>query len=299
VRIAVVGGYGLGISVQLGRFPAEGETVHGGGISEGPGGKGSNQAIAASILGATVSLLSAVGRDRNGDDAFALWDKYKVDSSHVARVDLPTMVGVILVETDGNNRIVISPGSLDELGPGNVDSFAPSIENADVLLVSLEIPIGVATRAMEIARAAGTMTVLNPAPFVELPGHVWDLVDVVTPNASELSAITGLAPSSTPESAVAELRKFYQGRICVTLGEDGALAAEGTRITHVKAPPVDHVVDTTGAGDIFNATVSVCLAMGLPLVDSTRIACRAGAHSVAYPGVIAGMPSRSDLGIPS
>ena len=274
-RIAVVGSYGVGLTFGVDRAPERGETVIGDLFRTDPGGKGSNQAIGAARLGAEAAILTAVGNDQFGDGAFELWAEEGVDATAVVRAGLPTMVAAILVDSGGDNRIAIVPGALSALEPAHVDGFAERIAAADVLLVQLEIPVATAHRALEIAREAGVRTVLNPAPAppAALPEDMLALADFCTPNETEAGAVRG-AP----------------GTVVLTLGEEGARLGDEA----VPAFPAT-VVDSTGAGDAFNAAFAVALADGLDDRAAVRWGCAAGAHMVEHPGVVPGLPTRVQL----
>jgi ribokinase len=270
-RVAVVGSYGVGLTFELTRAPEAGETVVGRGFRTDHGGKGSNQAIGAARLGADVALLSAVGEDAFGDEAFALWEEEGVDASAVLRVPQPTMCAAILVEAGGQNRIAIVPGALTQLAPAHVDAFAPRIAAADVLLVQLEIPVETALHALEVGRRAGVTTILNPAPAPVHP--IAPEVDYLTPNAGEAPAVAGA-----------------RGMTVLTLGDRGARLGDQL----VPAFPAEPV-DTTGAGDAFAAAFAVALAEGRPALEAVRRGCAAGAHMVEHPGVVPGLPTRTQL----
>ena len=270
-RVVVVGSYGVGLTFELARAPDAGETVVGRGFRTDHGGKGSNQAIGAARLGAEVALLTAVGDDAFGDGAFALWREEGVDASAVLRVAEPTMCAAILVEAGGQNRIAIVPGALAALTPAHVDAFAPRIAAADVLLVQLEIPVATALHALEVGRAAGVTTILNPAPAPERP--IAPAVDYLTPNETEAPAVPGA-----------------QGTTVLTLGERGARLGDEL-VPALPAQPVD----TTGAGDAFAAAFAVALAEGRPALEAVRWGCAAGAYMVEHPGVVPGLATRSQL----
>src|SRR4029079_2620863 len=186
-RIAVVGSYGVGLTFGVERAPERGETLVGSLFRTDHGGKGSNQAVGAARLGAEVTFLTAVGEDSFGDGASELWAEEGVDASAVLRAPLPTMTAAILVEESGDNRIVIVPGALSALTPRHVDAFAAQIGAADVLLVQLEIPLETALRALEVGRAAGVRTILNPPPAPASP--IAPAADYLTPNESEALAV--------------------------------------------------------------------------------------------------------------
>jgi ribokinase len=276
-RIAVVGSYGVGLTFVSERAPERGETIIGSNFRRDHGGKGSNQAIGAARLGAETCFLTAVGEDEFGDGAFELWLAEGVDVDSVERVPFPTMTAAILVEADGDNRIVIVPGALSALTPSHVDVFAERIAAADVCLVQLEIPVETAERALAVASAAGVRTILNPAPAPTSPlaDTMLELVDYLTPNETEAAAIGHTSAART---------------LVLTLGSDGARIGD----EHVPAFAA-RPVDTTGAGDAFNAAFAVALAEGRPDVDAVRWGCAAGAHMVENEGVVPGLPTRAEL----
>ncbi|WP_130799591.1 ribokinase [Streptomyces otsuchiensis] len=297
MRIAVVGSYGAGLTMRVPRSPAAGETVSGGEFDEGPGGKGSNQAIGAARLGARVSLLTAVGDDAYGRAARALWASEGVDASQVVTSDAPTMVGFILVEPSGENRIAIAPGALDRLTPADLEPFRPAIEAADILVVSMEIPADVVHQALREARACGTTTLLNPAPARPLPDDLWPLVDVITPNQTEAPVLLGLGDGAALDDRelVARLRERTGGTAVLTRGGLGALVDDGTGVREVPARRVSRVVDTTGAGDAFTAALAVALASGDDIAAAVSRAAAAGAHAVTVPGVVPALPTPEQL----
>ncbi|MGZ8562811.1 MAG: ribokinase [Candidatus Limnocylindria bacterium] len=297
MKIAVVGSYGVGLTMFSARLPRAGETISGGRFLSSHGGKGSNQAVGAARLGASVALLTAVGSDGYGEAARRLWAAEGIDASAVKVVDDPTMVGVILVDESGENRIIIAPGALDRLGADDVEAFRPQLAEADVVVVSLEIPLQAAAAALRVAKEEGTTTLLNPAPAAPLPDEVWMDVDVVTPNATEAPVILGLTgfPVPGPHELSRLLRERTGADVVMTLGDRGAIVCEGDGCVVVPAVPATAVVDTTGAGDAFTAALAVALATGLSLVASAGVAAAAGAHTVASPGVVPALPRLTDL----
>ncbi|MFJ3671461.1 ribokinase [Streptomyces sp. NPDC090106] len=297
MKIAVVGSYGAGLTMRVPKAPAAGETVSGGTFAPGPGGKGSNQAVAAARLGADVALLTAVGDDDFGRAARELWRAEGVDAAHVVTGLAPTMVGFILVEPSGENRIAIAPGALDELDAAAVERFRPEIASADVLVVSMEIPEDAVTAALRLGRETGTRTLLNPAPARPLPDTCWPLIDVITPNQTEAPVLLGLGPDHGlgDEDLVRALRRRTGGIALLTRGGEGALVAQESGVTAVPPHPADAVVDTTGAGDSFTAALAVALAEGLPVERAAGFAAAAGSHTVSVAGVIPALPTRDQL----
>jgi ribokinase len=269
-RVAVVGSYGVGLTVELDRVPDAGETVVGRAFRTDHGGKGSNQAVGCARLGAEVDFLTAIGDDPFGSGALALWEEERVRAEAVV-ADAPTMSAPILLEPSGQNRIVIVPGALERLSPAHVDAFADRIAGADVCVVQLEIPVATALHALEVARAAGVRTILNPAPAP--PEPIAPVVDYLTPNETEAPSVHAA-----------------QGVLVLTLGEQGAQIGE----ERVPAFPAT-AVDTTGAGDAFTAAFAVAIAEGLDPLEAVRWGCAAGAHMVEHPGVVPGLPTRAEL----
>ncbi|AXG81962.1 ribokinase [Streptomyces paludis] len=297
MKIAVVGSYGAGLTMRVPRAPEAGETVSGGVFDPGPGGKGSNQAIGAARLGAEVSLLTAVGDDDFGRAARALWRAEGVDATHVLTARAPTMVGFILVEPSGENRIAIAPGALDELDAAAVAPYRAEIAAADILVVSMEIPEEAVAAALRAGRLAGTTTLLNPAPARPLPPDLWPLIDVITPNQTEAPVLLGLGAGHglTDEELVQALRERTGGAAVLTRGGGGALVARPAGVTAVPPYPAEAVVDTTGAGDSFTAALAVALAEGHDLDRAVGFAAAAGSHTVTIAGVVPALPTRDQL----
>jgi ribokinase len=283
--IVAVGGCGIGVVFRVERMPDAGETLLADGMRLVSGGKAANQAIGATRLGAAATLLSAVGADAMGATARRFWAEHDLDVSAVVELpDVPTMVGTILIEPSGENRIALAPGALAALSREHVRAFEARIAAADVCLVSLEIGLEPAHEALLLARRHGVRTILNaaPAPGPEDAAPLLELSDLVTPNASEARRLAG--GDGDPEELAGELLRLGASAAAITLGEHGALLAEGATRERVPATPVDEVIDTEGAGDAFNAALAVALAEGAPLRDAARYGCRAAALVVGGPG---------------
>ncbi|WP_431986719.1 ribokinase [Streptomyces griseoflavus] len=297
MKIAVVGSYGAGLTMRVPKAPAAGETVSGGLFDAGAGGKGSNQAIAAARLGAAVSLLTAVGDDEFGRSARELWEREGVAAEHVVTAHAPTMVGFILVEPSGENRIAIAPGALDELDAAAVESFRAEIASADILVVSMEIPEEAVVAALRTGRETGTRTLLNPAPARPLPDECWPLIDVLTPNQTEAPVLLGLGAEHGlgDEELAGALRDRTGGVVVLTRGGEGALVAQSSGLRTVPPHPAPAVVDTTGAGDSFTAAFAVALAEGQPVERAVGFAAVAGSHTVTIAGVVPALPTRDQL----
>lgn len=295
--ISFVGSYGAGLTMRSTRLPVAGETVSDGSFSSSHGGKGSNQAVAAARLGSQVAFLTAVGHDEFGDSAMEMWREEGIDVRAVVRTDSPTMVGFILVDAQGENRIVIAAGALSDLTPEHVEAFAATIAASDLLVVSLEIPFETAAAALRTAHERGVRTLLNPAPAHQIPAEVWPWIDVLTPNASEARTMLGLAPDDPigDEELVSHLREACDGVIVMTLGADGALVDDGQDRYRVTPFQPRAVVDTTGAGDTFTGALAHALEQGQDLSSAVRLATAAGAYAVGTAEVIPSIPHAQEL----
>lgn len=296
-KVVVVGSYGVGLSLTMERMPEAGETVTGEQFATGHGGKGSNQAVAIARLGATAVLCSAVGSDPFGDQAKVLWADEGVDCTMVRTLDGSTMVGVILVDAAGENRIALAPGVLANYTAECLDGLEAVLADADVLLVGLEIPVDTAHEALRIGRRAGVVTILNPAPApsVALPAGMLALADHVTPNRTEAARLAGLPIDSDPADLIAAVCFADVGTTVLTLGSDGALIRHGNDIAQVEAVVAPNVVDTTGAGDAFNGAYAVRLADHAAPIDAARFAARAASWCVTRREVIPSLAFRRDL----
>lgn len=279
-RVCVLGSYAEALVLTADRIPQPGETLVGRDYRQTYGGKGSDMAVQAARLGADVAYVGVVGDDAFGRGFADLMRAEGVDTAHLRVTDeRPTGVGMIIKDVRARNVIVVDMGANELFGPGDVDAAAPAIAAADVVLAQLEIPLGTALHGLAAARAAGVTTVLNPAPAVDLRDVDLSAVDVLTPNETEARLTVGLPPDSpVPNAEIAEQLLARGARaVVMTLGEDGAEVFTAAGSTRVPAHRVD-VVDSNGAGDSFNAGLSVALGEGRDL-----------AEAAAFAGAVAGL----------
>jgi ribokinase len=281
------------------RLPVMGETILGEDFRIGPGGKGSNQSIAAARAGGDVALITRVGRDAFGEIARKTWAADGVDTSAVIEdPDAPTGAAFIFVSTaTGDNAIIVVSGAAGKLSVDDARSAAPTISAARVFMTQFEQPLDTAMEALRIARDAGVTTVLNPAPARQVDDAIYALCDYVTPNETEAAALTGLPVGNQAEALTAaeELVRRGARNALITLGANGALlhGADGTH--QVPAFKVPKVVDTTGAGDAFAGGFAVALSEGQPPVEAVRFGCATAALSVQKPGTAPSMPTRNEI----
>lgn len=293
-RVTIVGSYNVGLTMNVPRFPVGGETIMGQGFAEGPGGKGSNQAIAAARLGAKSSFVGKIGRDQYGDQAIEFWESGNVDTTHVTRTaDTHTGVAFIMVNEDGENEITVAPGANNALDSDEIQTASDTIRDSDCLLTQLEIPDEPLIEAAEVAVDASVPVILNPAPARELPSSLLANTTYLTPNESEALMLTGRDPDAdvSHQQLARELIELGVEAVVMTQGAAGALLVTDEQMISVDAPSVS-VADTTGAGDAFNGAFAVALAEGVSLKDAVRFACQAGALEVTKKEVIPGLPHR-------
>jgi ribokinase len=282
--------------MKVQRLPSTGETLLGTGYRVDYGGKGSNQAVGCARLGAKVNFVAKIGKDAFGEMALDLYREEGIDVGQVRQTpDSPTGVGFIVVEgMSGKNCIVLDPGANELLTAAEVCEAA--FESSAVVLTQLEIPVTAAGSALAHGRTRGAVTILNPAPVRPLPGPVLKMVDVLTPNEVEAKVLAGRDPDTTiePEVVAGELIRNGVRQVVMTLGEKGAVIVTASSCVHVPAITVS-AVDTTGAGDAFNAGLATALAWGTSLEDAVRFAVVTGGLAVTKEGVIPSLPNRDEV----
>lgn len=274
MSIVVIGSYAKALVITADRIPGEGETLLGSDYRETYGGKGSDMAVQAARLGASVAYVGVVGDDTHGREFTELMRAEKIDVTGL-RVDpgKPTGVGIIIKDTRGHNAIVVDMGANGLFGKADIDASAPLLKDAKVALAQLEIPLETALHGLAKAKAAGATTILNPAPARDLRNADLSAVDIVTPNETEARIVAGLPPEA--DIPLAEIAAILLERGCravvMTLGAAGARVFTRDASTAIAPCPIE-VVDSNGAGDSFNAGLAVALSEGKPLPEAARFA---------------------------
>ena len=295
--VMVVGSISVDLTTFSSRFPTPGETITGDDFTTVLGGKGANQASAAALAGAAVHLVGAVGTDVFGDFALEGLQRLGVLTERVVRSEGATGVAHIRVDGAGENDIVIVPLANGRVEEQRVDAaFAELAGVCGVLLTQLETTWAITERAIRSGRRAGMIVILDPAPAVQLDDAIWADVDIVTPNETEASVLTGIRVVDE-ESAARAGRYFTDrgaGHALITLGADGALLVSPSGVTRY-APIRVTAVDTTAAGDAFAGCLGAALAEGLPLDAAIPRAIAAGALAVTKRGASPSLPTREEV----
>jgi ribokinase len=279
--------------VSLPKLPGPGETVLGGKFLLADGGKGANQAVAAARLGAEVTLVARLGTDIFGDKIMRSLESEGVGTDLVVRdQENPSGVALIMVEKGGENVIAVAPGSNYALGPQDVDAARERIEQADVLLLQLEIPVETVTHAVDLAARCGVQVILNPAPAQCLDRNLLKKVTVLTPNRQEARFLAEFEPDEDAafEVLARRLRGMGPAMVAITLGAAGAFLLSSDDSGRVPSPKVN-AVDSTAAGDAFNGALAFALGSGKQLREAVEFANRAGALASTCLGAQPSLPS--------
>jgi ribokinase len=295
-KICVLGSINIDLVTKTQAFPKAGQTVTGYEFCTFPGGKGANQAVAAGRLGADVTFLGKVGSDTFGEMALASLSEANVDVSYIKKEQTSTGTASITVNAQGENTIIVVPGANGLVDVDYVRSHIKAIDDADILMLQLEIPMETVEWAADYAAKAGKLVILDPAPAVTLPEKLLKCSSIVTPNETELAIISQMDVKDD-SSAIEAARALMDQGVGTVVHKSGGKGAY--LITNKDAELVPgfkvSVVDTTAAGDSFNAGLAVSLAKSNDLRESIRYANAVGAMSVTKMGAQSAMPTEAEL----
>jgi ribokinase len=295
--VTIIGAYVEGLVFQGSRLPGPGETVIGDHFQAGPGGKGSNQAVAALRLGAATRFIARIGRDVYGQNALDMYRRFGLGTRWIAVDETAhTGVGAILVDRDGRNLISVVPGANAKLCRQDIDAAEDLIAGSSLVGCQLETPLEIADYALRKAHRLGAATLLDPAPAVPLPDDLYPCLDFIKPNETEADILTGITVDGIDRAAEAGRWLVRRGvkNALITLGRQGAVWVTCERVRHFSAPRVE-AVDTTGAGDVFSGALMAALYEGRPMDECIRFAGHAAALSVTRLGVIESIPTRQEV----
>jgi ribokinase len=285
-RVVVVGSANIDLTVFTDRFPRPGETIFGRGFQLGFGGKGANQAVAAALCGAKVSMVARVGDDLFGPATVENLKARGIDATHV-RITPGQSSGVapIFVDSSGQNRILVVKGANDALTPADVDAAAPLLREADCIVLQLEVPVETVYYTLRFAHRNGVRAILNPAPGQPLDLAELAYADYVIPNETEAEALSGMPVRNLDEARACARYLLDAGlrRVIITLGGNGALCAGAERMEHA-APHRVEPIDATGAGDAFIGSFTCFLASGFSEPEALARANVYAALSTLSPG---------------
>jgi ribokinase len=286
------------LTFRADRMPLIGETIAGSAFKMGPGGKGSNQAVAAARAGADVVFCTRIGNDAFGSIARSTWDAEGITARASVIEGASTGAAHIFVDDiTGKNAIIVASGAAGTMNAGDVDAIEKDIASARVFVTQLEQPVAAARRGLELARKHGVTTVFNPAPALPLDDNIFPLCDYITPNETETAALTGIEVNNVDDARRAAGVLLEKGvrNVIVTLGEAGALLHSAEQSVFVPAFQCGRVVETAGAGDGFTGGFAAALARGADAVEATRFGCALAGISVTRPGTAPSMPMLAEV----
>lgn len=294
-KIVVIGSLNMDMVVKAARAPKRGETVMGEEIHFIPGGKGANQAVGLARLGAETTMIGAVGADAFGEKLKQALQMDRVNTSSIkVLASEATGVASILL-SEGDNSIVVVPGANAQCLPEDLDRCESKIAEADLVLLQLEIPLVTVEYAVELARKHGKIVMLNPAPAQNLSQDLLSKVDYLTPNRSELALLTGISEESSINQGIERLLETGVSCCVTTLGAEGvAFREKGDNLVIVSGHKVP-VVDTTGAGDAFNAGLAYAVARKKSIREAVEFAVQVSALAVTKFGAQGGMPMLAEV----
>lgn len=296
--IVVFGSFVVDLTGRSNGLPVPGQTILGSSFKMGPGGKGSNQAVAAHRAGANVTLVTKVGKDVFGKVATDFYTAEGMNTDYIL-IDEKKETGVALImvdEVSAQNEIVVIPAACSNITPEDVEKCRPLIEGAAYILLQHEINFDAQYKVIDIAAAAGVKVVLNPAPACEIPADVLKKIDIVTPNETEAQVLTGVEVKTQADAERAAQVFFEKGvkNVVITMGALGAFASDGVKSELLPRLKVN-AIDSTGAGDAFNGGFLMALSEGKDLFTALRYGNATGALSVTKLGTAPAMPTRAEI----
>lgn len=296
-QITVVGHYGMSLLMDVKRFPTVGETVEGLGLETEPGGKGYNQAIAASRLGAHVNFITSIGGDSFGTCCERDLDNENVQGKYI--IEFPeqkTACAFVINTADAKSEVYVYPGSIRSVTPEHIRKYADVIRGSSLMLLQNEVTSDALCQVIQIAGEAGIDIIYNPAPAREMPKEIFQHITMMTPNETEAALLCGMNPDEPLNVDIALKRLHALGikNVIITMGSNGSIVSTPNRRVHV-APLKGKVISTTGAGDCYNAALAVRYLETGDIVDAAIYASVSAGLQVMRPGVIANLPYKNEV----
>ncbi len=295
--ILVIGSSNTDMVVKAKRIPSPGMTVMGGLFFMNPGGKGANQAVAASRLGGRVSFLGKIGNDIFGEQALEALKNDGINTDPVCIDDQnPSGVALITVDENGENSIVVSPGANSTLSKRDIDLGIQKLDDFGIILLQLEIPLETVLYVVELAVKTNKRVVFNPAPATKIPNTLWKGIHTVTPNETEAEILTGVRICNFDDAyqAAKRLKGYGVKVVIITMGKAGAFVLSDGFRGNITSPDVT-AIDTTAAGDTFNGALAVAFSEGKSLQEAVGFACKAASVSVTRTGAQSSIPYRHEI----
>lgn len=295
-KICVIGSINMDLVVKVDEMPKKGQTLIGSNFKEVPGGKGANQAVAASRLGANVCMVGKVGSDGFGQNLLNQLKNNNVDTKYIQIEEGASGVALITVDKNAENAIVVSPGANFKLAQKDIDNCIDAINESNVVVIQLETPIDTIKYALEKSKELGKFTILNPAPAVKLGDDIIKNVDLLTPNETELEILSGVSINNEDDILKAAQVMLEKGvkKLIVTLGSKGSLYIDKENKIFKKSYKVD-AIDTTAAGDSYTGAIAVSLSQGKNVEDAIDFASKVGALCVTKEGAQTSLPTIEEV----
>jgi ribokinase len=296
-QIIIIGSSNTDMVIKSKKLPAPGETILGGTFLMNPGGKGANQAVAAARLGGNVIFVTKIGNDMFGSEAVGLFSKENIDTRHIVNDPVnPSGVALIIVDENGENSIVVAPGSNSALSAYDINEEVFETGSSDIFLMQLEIPLGTVEYVAQKASSNNSMVILNPAPARYLSDDLLGCVSIITPNETEAELLTGIKVTDIDSATKAAQEFHHKGvkNVVITMGASGAFISTGKTVKMISVVPAK-ALDTTAAGDVFNGALAVALSENKELEDAVIFANKASAISVTRMGAQASAPYRNEI----
>jgi len=299
-KVVVIGSLNVDVTSMIERLPKQGETMSVKSQASNFGGKGANQAVAASRQGADLTFIGAVGADERGEAFKQLLNDEGIKTDYIYTKKQPTGSATILLEADGHNTILVHGGANMELTVADVEAARSVLEAADIVVAQLEVPRDAVAAGFKIAKAAGAMTILNPAPVTDhLDTAITDYTDLIVPNETEAAALAGTEPTTEiaelENGVVKLLKKKGLGNVIITLGGDGVyynVNGESGTLPIFKV----NAIDTTAAGDTFIGTVAANITANMDnLAEIIRRSSKASSIAVSRAGAIVSIPTKAEV----